>query len=97
MDIIVTKEVLEIYDKYDQDFGLLHERWASEEDRQKVTPEQCHLLSDYVDKLYLIKLDAPSVEIKAKATKRLAEIEKVMDPEVVQTLRKRVLESDNSS
>jgi len=32
--MIITKEILEIYDKYDGDFGLLDERWASANDRQ---------------------------------------------------------------
>lgn len=39
-DVMVTREVLEVYDKYDGDFGLLDERWASVEDRRKVSNEQ---------------------------------------------------------
>jgi hypothetical protein len=93
-EVIVTKQVLEIHDRYQGDFGLLDERWASEEDRQKVTAEQCHLLGEYVDKLHFIKLDPGlyCVEMREDARKRIAALEKVIDAEVVAILRKRVLE-----
>lgn len=90
-NVIVGREVLDIYDKYDQDFGLLDERWASEKDRQKVTDEQCRLLSEYVEKLQVIKLDAYSDQMKEAAVTRIGEIERVMDREVVAILRERVL------
>lgn len=92
-DVIVTSEVLDIYDKYDGDFGLLDERWAPGKDRQKVTLEQTMLFSEFVDKLYLIKLDNISIQMREHALKRIAEIEQVMDPEVAETLRRRVLEN----
>lgn len=88
-DILIGKEVLEIYDKYDCDFGLLDERWASEQDRQKVTLQQTMLLSEYVEKLHLVKCATFSVSLKAHALKRIEEIEKLMEPEVVETLRAR--------
>jgi len=91
--MIITKEILEIYDKYDGDFGLLDERWASANDRQKVTREQSRLLSEYVDKLHLITLgNAALLQMKGNALKRIAELEKVMDREVVEVLRRRVLD-----
>jgi len=91
--MIITKEILEIYDKYDGHFGLLDERWASANDRQKVTREQSRLLSEYVDKLHLITLgNAALLQMKGNALKRIAELEKVMDREVVEVLRRRVLD-----
>lgn len=91
-NIIVTKEVLEVYDQYEGDFGLLDERWASEKDRQRLTTEQMVLFSEYEDKLHLIKLDTPAMSLlRERALKRLPELEKVIDPEVVRIMRKRVL------
>jgi hypothetical protein len=90
-NVIIGREILDIYDKYDHDFGLLDERWASERDRQKVTLEQSMLFSEYVEKLQLIKHNAISLDMKENVLKRIAEIEKVMDDVVVEILRKRVL------
>jgi hypothetical protein len=90
-DLIITKEILGVYDKYDGDFGLLDERWASKDDRKKVTLEQSVLLGEYVDKLHLIKLDTISAQMGEAALKRIAEVEKVMDREVIKILRKRIL------
>lgn len=90
-NVIVGKEVLDIYDKYDQDFGLLDERWASEKDRQKVTSEQCRILSEYIENLQVVKIEAYSAQMKEHALMRIGEIEKIMDHEVSEILRGRVL------
>jgi predicted alpha/beta hydrolase family esterase len=89
-DVIITKEVLDLYDKYDQDFGLLDERWADARDRHKVTAEQCPLLAEYVDKLHLIKLTTYSSEFTETALKRIAELEKMIDSEVIEILKRRI-------
>lgn len=89
--IIVSRDILEIYDKYDGDFGLLDERWASEENRQKVTWQQTLLLSEYVEKLSLTKVDTFSAQMKDSFLVRIAELEEVIDCEVIEIIRKRVL------
>jgi hypothetical protein len=91
-DVMISRDVLEIYDKYDHDFGLLDERWASEEDRQRVTLQQTMLFSEYIEKQQLLKSDAVSAALKESAFKRINEIEGVMDAVVIETLRKRVFE-----
>jgi len=93
-DVIVTREVLELYDKYEGDFGLLHERWADKRDREKVTREQCQLLGEYVEKLEFTRLDPVlfSAEMRESARKRIAELELVIDGEVIEILRRRLLE-----
>jgi len=50
-NLIITKDVLDIYDKYEGDFGLLDERWASKKDREKVTMEQSSLFCEYLSLL----------------------------------------------
>ena len=91
---IVTKEVLKMYDKYDGDFGLLDERWASANDRQKLTSEQMSLFSEYEDKLHLIRLTGYSSQMIESALRRITELEKVIDPEVIEILKKRELEKE---
>lgn len=90
--VILTREVLELFDKYHGDFGLMEERWACKEDRQRLTLEQTMLFSEYIYNLEWLKTDPPYVQMKADALRRNSEIEKVMDPEVIEILRKRMLE-----
>lgn len=91
-NIIVTREVLTLYDKYNGDFGMLHERGANEADKHKLTSEQMLLFSEYEDKLHLIKIDNARIrEMQQKALIRLPELEKLIDPEVVQILKHRIL------
>lgn len=89
--VIVTREVLDLYDKYHGDFGLMDERWANPKDLQKASDEQMMLLSEYVDKLHFSKLDPTlyCLEMRERARERIAELEKVIDVEVVAILRKR--------
>jgi hypothetical protein len=93
--VIVTKEVLDLYDKYEGDFGLLDERWADKRDREKVTREQCLVLGQYVDKLMFSQLEPGlySVQMTEAAVKRIAELEELIDDEVIEILRKRLLKS----
>jgi hypothetical protein len=91
MNVIIGKDVLNLWDEYDQDFGLLDERWACEEDRRRLTPEQGKLFGEYLDSLLLMKVKVAAVQLKEEALQRINEIEKVMDPEVAEILKKRVL------
>ena len=88
--MIIGKEVLAIYDKYNQDFGLLDERWASVKDRKAVTNEQCRLFSEYIERLGMVQNSAYSPEMRKEAQMRIAEIERFMDREVAETLKKRI-------
>lgn len=89
--VIVTKEVLELYDKYDGDFGLLHERWALEEDRTRFSPEQRRTLTEYVDTLYQVNVQALSAQMREGVLKRIAELEGSIDDEVIAILRRRIV------
>ena len=91
-NVFIGKEVLIVYDEYDQDFGLLHERWANKEDRQRLTQEQTMLFGEYIQNLRTLKIDCISVRMRETALKRLEMIEEVMDPEVAEVLRNRVWE-----
>ena len=87
---MVTKEVLDIYDKYEQDFTLLYEPWASKKDRKKVSGEQASLLDEYVDNLYFVKVENLSDALKNQTIKRIEELEKFIDNEVVNILKERI-------
>jgi hypothetical protein len=89
-DVTITKEVLDLYDKYDQDFGLLNERWADPKDRDKVTAGQMQILGEYVDKLHLLKLDTYSSQYMESAKERIVELEELIDCEVIAILKKRI-------
>lgn len=88
---IINRSVLDLYDKYEGDFGLLDEPWASEEDRKKLTNEQMMLFSEYVEMLHFIRMDTVSNELKERALVRLDELERVVDPSVIKILRGRIL------
>jgi len=90
MKNIVTKEILDIYDKYEGDFGLLDEPWASKKDRKKVSLEQSKLLCEYIDQLHGINVEKVSNEIKSQTIRRIKELENVIDSEVVRILKTRI-------
>lgn len=93
--VIVTRDVLDIYEKYQCDFGLLDERWASKEDREKLTSEQKLIFGEFVDKLNWLKVENISKELRLSFEERIAELEKVIDPDVVKIIRERVMQSNN--
>ncbi len=93
MAILVTKELLDFYDEYEGDFGMLDERGASQKDRDthdRFGREKTSVLHEYVDKLHFVKVERLSDKLRADIVKRIAELESVIDPEVVAILRKRV-------
>ena len=89
----VTKEVLELWDMYDQDCGLLDERWAKEEDRTKFTKEVLTALSSYWNLLHEIRVSAYSDELRAKTQARLDEVESLIEPYVREVLMRRLLDN----
>jgi hypothetical protein len=88
---IITRDILEIFDKYDGDFGMLYERGVPKKDLQKVPMNISILFGQYMDDLYSLRLPMLTIELKEKTLRRIAEIEEVMDPEVARILRVRVL------
>ncbi len=93
MPILVTKELLDFYDEFEGDFGLLDERWARQKDRDRYEQfgrESASLLGEYVYKLHFVKGEALSEKLRSDTVKRIAELECVIDPEVVAILKERV-------
>lgn len=90
-DVIVTRDVLDIYDKYDSDFGLLDERWARQKDRDKLTSEQMLLFGEYVDKLVFLQVERLSPKLREATEKRVLELEEVIDKEVAEIIKQRVI------
>ena len=93
-NVIVTREVLDLYDEYGGTFEPLSDsRTSSERDREKVTNEQCFTLGQYVAKLEFTQLQPGlySVQMTEAAWKRIAELEELIDDEVITILRKRLL------
>lgn len=95
-NVIVTREVLDLYDEYGGTFEALSDsRTSSKKDREKVTDEQCFTLGQYVDQLMFIQLEPGlySVQMTEAAWRRIAELEELIDDEVIAILRKRLLKS----
>ena len=90
MSDFVTKKILEVFDKYEGDFGLLDEPWASKKDREKVSLKQSMVLGEYVDKLNLMKVENISDELRESTGARVIELEKSIDAEVVTIVRGRI-------
>lgn len=90
MPYLVTKDLLALHDKYDGDLGLLDERWASDRDRTAFSAGQIQTLGEYIDKLNLAYVEGLSEDLRARTTHRLQELEKQINPEVIQILRDRI-------
>lgn len=89
MEKIVTKELLDLHDKYDEDLGLLHELWASKKDRNEVKGKQVKVMYEYIDLLCFSRLDTVSKELRRRTLDRIEELEKLIEDEVVSILRER--------
>lgn len=90
MPYLVTKDLLALHDKHDGDLGLLDERWASERDQTAFSAGQIQTLGEYIDKLNLAHVEGLSEELRARTNLRLQELEKQINPEVIQILRDRI-------
>ena len=93
MQYLVSKALLELLDKYDGDFGLLDERWASKEDRNAFSPVQIRTLSAYIDQIKFSKVDCLSPELRIRADNQIRELAEKIDPEVITILKQRHLSS----
>lgn len=90
MKKIVTKKILNLYDKYEGDFGLLDEPWASKKDRQVVSFEQSQILSEYIDQSHFVNVENISKEMKNQTVKRISELEEFIDDEVIRIIKERL-------
>jgi hypothetical protein len=87
---LVTKELLDLHDKYDGDLGLLDERWAPKEDRELFSSEQIRTLGEYLEQMHLRESDILSPELRRKVEQRISELEELIAPDVITTLRERL-------
>jgi hypothetical protein len=90
MSDFVTKDILDVFDKYEGDFGLLDEPWASKRDREKVSVKQSMILGEYVDKLILLKVENISHKLRESTMARIIELERSIDAQVVTIVRGRM-------
>ena len=91
MNSRVHKGVLDLFDEYDGDFGLLYERWAPEADRQRFSSDQLRVLSQYVSQLEFSRVELLSASLRAKVQAEIAHLETFIDSDVIQILRDRIL------
>ena len=87
MKKIVTKKILDIYFKYDEDLSLLHERWANKKDRDLVSNEQANILGKYIDKLEFLDVKALDKKLREETENEVKELEKYIEQSVIETLR----------
>ena len=90
---LVTKDILDVYDKYEGDFDLLHEPWAREENRMKVSLQQARVLSEYIDNLNLLKVDTLSSILRKSLETGTNDLEKSIDVGVVKLIKNRITAS----
>jgi hypothetical protein len=87
---MVNKKTLEIYDKYEGDFGLLDEPWAKKADRELVSSNQAQILASYIEKLRCLSLNNNSSDMQARTIREIDELELQIDQEVIDIVRKRM-------
>ncbi|WP_299243005.1 hypothetical protein [uncultured Aquimarina sp.] len=90
MNKIVTKEILDIYFKYDEDLSLLHERWARKKDKEAVSSEQANILGQYIDKLEFLKVKNIGKKLRMETQSEVKELEQYIDKEVIDILKERL-------
>ena len=96
MQYLVTKQFLALHDKYDGDLGLLDERWAAKRDRYLFSDDQIRTFGDYLQQLALGDADCLTPEFRRQVEHRIDELERLIEPDVVATLRARRTDSNPS-
>ena len=94
MQYLVTKQLLALHDKYEGDLGLLDERWADKRERELFSAEQIRTLGGYLQQLALSGVDCLAPEFLKEVERRIDELELLIDPDVVSTLRDREAQSN---
>ena len=95
MNKLVTKKILDIYYKYDEDLSLLNEPWAKKKDREIVSFEQAKTLGVYIDKLEFLKVNSISHNLRNRIEAELLLLEENIEKDVISIL-KRKLSLDSS-
>lgn len=90
MNYLVTKDLLDLHDKYGGDLGLLDERWATKEDRTRFSSDQMRTLYEYIEQVRFSQVETLSPELKATTKRRISELESLIAPDVVTTLKERL-------
>lgn len=89
MESKVGINALELFDKYEGDFGLLDERWASKKDRESISNFQMKVISEYVELLLDNKLSNLSDQYREGLLSKITILEEKIEGEVINILRKR--------
>ena len=84
----VNKELLDLYYKYDQEFGLLDEPWASKKDRELFDQYEPNVLEEYIDKLHFVKVENLHASLRDKTNNEIKELENFIDSKVIDILKK---------
>ena len=71
MSDLVTMEVIQMWDKYGQEFGILHEPWVDKEDCDKFTSEALYTLERYWNLCHEVKVKAYSDEWRARTQNQI--------------------------
>ena len=90
VNYLVTKELLDLHDKYGGDLGLLDERWAAKEDRGRFGREQIRTLGEHIEQLRLGQLETLSPELKRTVEQRIRVLQSLIAPDVVTILHERL-------
>lgn len=96
MQYQVTKQLLALHDKYDGDLGLLDERWADKRDRALFSNQHMQTLGEYLQQLALSGDGSLGLDFRRDVEHRIAELERLIEPDVVATLRERKAHSSPS-
>ena len=89
MQYLVTKQLLDLHDKYDGDLGFLEERWADKRDRELFSAKQMQTLGEFQELLALSQVNCLAPEFRSQVEQRIAELERLIDPDVIAKLRER--------
>lgn len=90
MNKLVTKKILDIYYKYDEDLSLLNEPWAKKKDRETVSFEQAKVLGMYIDKMEFLKIEGISSDLRKKTYIEMLELEDYIERDVIIILKDRI-------
>ena len=83
----INKEILNIYYKYDKDFGLLNEPWAKKEDKELVNFEVAQIFGKYIEGLELVNNKFISEKLKEVTRNEIKEMELYFENDVIDLLK----------
>ena len=88
--IVVTKAILDLYYKHDEDFNLLGEPWANNKDRELFNNHHtgADILTSYIDLLHFSKVENLSTDLRKKTINEIQNFENYIEKEVIEILKK---------